>query len=576
MTTTVPLRRSRRTGKQADVCLIKLPNHNIDYPHLATPTLAARLRSQQFTVEQVDINVELHDYLLTSDALQRVEKELIPQLLRAERGEITEVRRLRRFLEQVNNIGQTIGFTAIEQQKELMQRRDYAAVFGHDATLPPLAVFNVASINRILVDRALALDTLGEPNLVSQFLHEQAARLAAMEPAVVGISLLQIQRRAAIWFARRLKSMGDMTIVIGGPDATSFGADYLRAYECFDAAFQFESEESFARFMNGVPVAEIPGMAYRDSAGEVREHPADHDKARSTFLPDFDGLSLNKYLLPTLPLSASRGCAFAKCKFCNHFRTYSDYYENDARATVDNLQTLSSRYGTRYFHFVDDMLEHSLGTAVANEIVRRGLDLRIMTYARFEARFTPTELDVWSRAGIRLIEWGLESASRSVLRSMSKGIALGKVDELLSAANRAGILSKVLMFHNYPGESVEDLRESIDFLRQRTIDRTLRPFFAIRGRFELRLDTPIEVTSRDDPALIPKRFERSSSLSSLIDYHDGPEYDVKRTELERFLHEMGALVEARTVLPANDDYVSLDLILQDLNSNGADLVWRPI
>jgi len=434
----------------------------------------------------------------------------------------------------------------------------------------------MASINRVLIDRALALDMLGEPNMISQFLHEQAARLARMRPAAVGISLLQIQRRAAVWFARCLKSMGNITIVIGGPDATSFGGDYLRAYDCFDAAFRFESEDSFARFMNGVPVAVIPGVAYRDAAGEVHENPVDHDKARSTFLPDFDGLSLDKYLLPTLPLSASRGCAFAKCKFCNHFRTYSDYYENDAQASVDNLQTLSSRYGTRYFHFVDDMLEHRLGTAIAKEIVRRGLDLRIMTYARFEARFTPAELDVWSRAGIRLIEWGLESASRSVLRSMSKGIALGKVDELLSAATRAGVLSKVLMFHNYPGESVDDLRESIDFLRQRTVDRTLRPFFALRGRFELRLDTPIEVASRDEPNLVVKRFERSSSLSSLVDYHDGPDYDAKRDELERFLREMGALVEARKVLPANDDYVSLDLILQEMLSDGADLAWRPI
>lgn len=568
--------RQRRVGRQTDVCLVKLPNHNIDYPHLATPTLAARLRSEQFAVEMVDINLELHDYLLTAEALERIEGELLPQLLRFNRGSIDEIRRLRRFLEQFRGISRTIGHAEIERQKLLMQRREYASVFGRDATTPPLAVFNVGSINRVLVDRALAMAMLGEPNMISRFLQQEATRLTGMGPAVVGISLLQIQRRAAVWFARALKAQADVTIAIGGPDATSFGVHYLHAYRCFDAAFQFEAEDSFARFMNGSPPESIPGVVYRDAEGQVRANPADYNKAQSTFLPDFSGLSLDKYLLPTLPMSASRGCAFAKCKFCNHYRTYSAYYENDANATVDNLATLSSRYGARYFHFVDDMLEHRLGTAIAEEILRRDLDVRIMTYARFEPLFSPGELDVWSQAGISLIEWGLESASQPVLKSMSKGIRLGHVDELLAAAAGAGILSKVLMFHNYPGESTEHLRESIGFLRQRTVDRTLRPFFALRGRFELRLDTPIEVSSRDDPAIVGKRFERSSSLSSLIDYHDGPDYDLKRDELERFLREMAELTEARGVLPANDDYVSLDLILQEMNSAGVELAWQPI
>jgi hypothetical protein len=49
-----------------------------------------------------------------------------------------------------------------------------------------------------------------------------------------------------------------------------------------------------------------------------------------------------------------------------------------------------------------------------------------------------------------------------------------------------------------------------------------------------------------------------------------------RDELERFLREMAELTEARSVLPANDDYVSLDLILQEMYTTGAELAWLPI
>ena len=113
------MRWKRRIGEQADVCLVKLPNHNIDYPHLATPTLAARLRSEQFKVELVDINLDLHDYLLTSEALTRVERELLPQLLEFNRSSLDEVRRLRRFLEQFHGISNAIGHAEIERQKSL-------------------------------------------------------------------------------------------------------------------------------------------------------------------------------------------------------------------------------------------------------------------------------------------------------------------------------------------------------------------------------------------------------------------------------------------------------------------------
>ena len=207
-----PLR--RRVGGRTDVYLVKLPNHNIDYPHLATPTLTARLRAKLYAVEQTDINMELHDHLLTAPALQRIEEELLPQLLDFNRGNVEEIRRLRRFLEQFRAIRQTVGYAEIERQKILMQRRDYAAVFGRDTTMPPLAVFNVASVNRVLVDRALALAMLGESTLVSRFLTQQAELVAAQAPAVVGISLLQIQRPIVGNFYLRLGRRGERGIAL--------------------------------------------------------------------------------------------------------------------------------------------------------------------------------------------------------------------------------------------------------------------------------------------------------------------------------------------------------------------------
>src|SRR5262249_46849707 len=150
---------------------------------------------------------------------------------------------------------------------------------------------------------------------------------------------------------------------------------------------------------------------------------------------------------PTLPLSTSRGCHFAKCTFCNHYKTYSGYYSNDAIKTVDVIEHLNERYGTRFFHFVDDMLEVESGTAIADEIIRRSLDINIITYARFESKFyqDSTILERWQRAGIRVIEWGLESASQRVLNLMVKGVAVRNVQKILDISSNHGIVNKLML-----------------------------------------------------------------------------------------------------------------------------------
>jgi anaerobic magnesium-protoporphyrin IX monomethyl ester cyclase len=561
-------------SKKTDVVLLKMPNHNMDYPHLAIPTITAALRNANYTVVQQDVNVQLRDMLLTAAHLRELTATYLPALGEEFLDAPTEFERIRNAFAYLCYVDDNIGFERVEQVKRRMQAREYEALFCHpdDASVVNL-IFVLTGMMHVVIDLALTADEMGVvmDNPVIRFLDKKVKEVSAMAPRIVGFSVIQIQRKATLWFAKRLKQTWDGLVVIGGPDPSTFKQEYLAGNTCIDVCFLKEAEGTFLEFLAGKSPKEIDGIVYRGEDGAICTNESNYDKKNSVFRPDFDGFDLDKFLLPTLPLSTSRGCSFAKCTFCNHYKTYSGYYSNDAIKTVDTLEFLAKRHNTRFFHFVDDMLEVETGTLIAEEIIRRGLDVNIITYARFEAPFfrDTTILEKWQEAGIRVIEWGLESASQRVLNLMIKGVSIKKVQGILDISSSKGIVNKLMLFHNYPGETVEDLRMTVDFLHKNVVEKKVRPFFTVRGRLELRLFTPLEMDSREpekDP--FRKRYERSSSFDSLLGYADEDDYPEKSSYIEKFIDKMSSYLLERNIFSTNDENMSLDLIVLDMKRRG--------
>lgn len=562
------------SARRTDVVLLKMPNHNMDYPHLAVPTLTAALRRNFLQVKQQDVNVLLRDFLLTEEMLKDLAFRFLPALAKAHIGSPAEFDRIRNALVYLHYIDDHIGFAKIEQTKKKLQSRAYAEVFCSEAESGiATLIFVLTGMLHIVIDLALTYAEAGGEldNPVTDFLHRKVLEVAELKPRVVGFSVIQIQRKATLWFARNLKPLlGDGKIVIGGPDASTFKEEYLKGHEYIDFAFLKEAETTFMDFLRGKPVEQIDGLVYRDAQGNIQVNEPKYDIRLSTFRPDFDDYDLDKFLLPTLPLSTSRGCAFAKCTFCNHYKTYSGYYSNDAVKTVDNIEYLVKRYNTRFFHFVDDMLEVQEGVAIAEELIKRNLDVNILTYARFEPQFAEERiLELWHKAGIRVVEWGLESASQEVLKKMIKGVSIRKVQEILDISSKKGIVNKLMLFHNYPGETVDQLKMTVDFLRKNVLEKKVRPFFTVRGKLELRLFTPLEMTSRDySKSPFRKRYERSSSFDSLLGYADEDDYPRKVEYIADFINEMAGYLQNNKIFSTNDENMSLDLLILDLKNRG--------
>src|SRR5208283_33669 len=216
-------------------------------------------------------------------------------------------------------------------------------------------------------------------------------------PDVVGISIAgESQLAPALTLTRLIKTVYPKLHISIGGYVSSMLADTLQKDEelyrlFFDSAILHEGERPFLELVNaiaeGKPLEKVPNLVYFDGC-QVRTGdtlpPEDIDSLPA---PDFDGLPLNKYLSPEpiLPLLSSRGCYWSRCGFCTHSLAYGQTYRlRSPQKVVDDIEYLAKKYNTPHFALSDEGTSPSSMKKIAEEIMVRGLDVRLSTSIRPE------------------------------------------------------------------------------------------------------------------------------------------------------------------------------------------------
>jgi hypothetical protein len=185
--------------------------------------------------------------------------------------------------------------------------------------------------------------------------------------------------------------------------------------------------------------------------------------------PDYSGLEPQRYLspAPVLPLTASRGCYWARCLFCPEAASPTHPYCAFASGDLPRLlRELAERWQVRHFHLTDNAVPPAALRALA-----AGADqltgLAWYGFVRFEPELLEGDLiEGLARSGCRVLQLGLESGSQAVLDRLAKGTRLAVAAEVLRRLRRAGIASYVYVLLGTPGETLEESRLTRDFLEE--------------------------------------------------------------------------------------------------------------
>ncbi len=314
---------------------------------------------------------------------------------------------------------------------------------------------------RILnIGESTQLSPRGMRNLLSEF-----------RPQLVGMAAYQRNMILLKGFCKLVKETEPHArIILGGPQATFMPSAGLGELLDVDFICRGEGElvirEVVQALESGSLDAPVPGTTTRLSRdywedGEEVEPPEDLDGYPSPFLDqvlDLEGLE-------EAILLTSRGCPYG-CLFCYTPRASRRRIRyHSIERVLEEMSWLNAR-GLSRFWLADPSFSFHRGRTqeLLEGILARGI--RASLWLETRADLVDEELlKLMAKAGVRLVAYGLESASERVLARLGKSISLEALRRAVGMSLAHGLEVELFSQYGLPGETQEDALQTLEFVR---------------------------------------------------------------------------------------------------------------
>ncbi len=491
------------SGRKMKVMLIFPPDWFPSEPYLSLPSLTAILRQAGHTVIQKDINCEMWDWYFSEDFLKKVLRRVPQQLDRLRKlskkqdlnanemdlqlalCDVTHQRmaKLIQNAEEAKRIIRSEQFYDIDKlELSLQVFREVMSVismvyFPARICMPPMET----DLSYKVYVSSEVMDAVNDTQVNiyrDVFDHLVKPAIEREQPDVIGISIvLQQQMFSTMTFCALIKQhFPHIHITIGGNTVTRL-RDVLPQsplFQYFDSAVVYEGETAFVQLVSAVgakrSLAEVPNTIYKDETGVHTSSTSYAEDLATLPPPDFDGLPLEKYFVPTriLPYLATRGCYWGRCEFCDHGEGYTaGYRSKKIQDALADIQFLRDKYGTKHFHFTDESYPPALFRKLTRGLIESRMGIVWTTHMRFEKSLLDEA--VWQDAkesGCKYLHFGYESGVERVLQLMDKATTAEVMTKHLRLTAEAGIWNHCMGFFGFPGETKEEAWQSVQFLEQ--------------------------------------------------------------------------------------------------------------
>jgi len=300
------------------------------------------------------------------------------------------------------------------------------------------------------------------------------------KPLCVGItSMTGRQIGYALEISRYVKEVCRVPVIWGGIHPSLLPESTLENQD-IDIAVIGEGEVSFFELVKALASGEslkgIAGVWYKDNSRIIKNPSRNFTQLDD--LPDLplNLVPLNKYLpifkgRRTYYIETSRGCP-NQCGFCfnaaynkNTWRAFS------ARKVIGELKYLYGNYNVRSFYVVDDNFFVDLKRAqgIAQGIVDEKLDIfwEVQGITINSAlKMQDDYLELLVKAGMKKVHFGVESASEMILKLVNKRLKIEDVIKVNRRWSRYGIVMQYNFMCGFPGETMEDIRQTKDLVFQ--------------------------------------------------------------------------------------------------------------
>jgi radical SAM superfamily enzyme YgiQ (UPF0313 family) len=300
-------------------------------------------------------------------------------------------------------------------------------------------------------------------------------KLLNIKPDLIGISQWTHNRHSSLDLAfscRRL--FPESTIIMGGGHATFCYEELLEEGSPVDCVVTGEGEltllELVERVAGKTGWQDINGVAFRlDGKVLVTERRAPLTNLDKLPLPTRyleHSIGLDMELQPEFIVTA-RGCPSA-CHFCSSPAFWGGKVRfRSAEAIVDEIIYIRDQFGLIYFSIRDDTFTADRRRAI--EFCSVLIDRRVNILWNCQSRVTAIDEElmfIMKRAGCECIQLGVESGSPRILQQLGKNIDPAQVEQACAIIRKVGINLSIYLISDIPGETAEELRQTIDLVRR--------------------------------------------------------------------------------------------------------------
>jgi radical SAM superfamily enzyme YgiQ (UPF0313 family) len=268
-------------------------------------------------------------------------------------------------------------------------------------------------------------------------------------------------RELAFRMAREARRAG-IPAIVNGSDASDRPLEYLRAG--FETVLRGEVEralDSIDRLPHGIWRAQ-GALTDLDSLPDGAWDLVDMDAYRAAWRAAHGYFSLN--------LVSSRGCPY-HCNWCAKPVFGSNYHYRSPERVAREMLRLKNEFGAQHIWFADDIfaLSPQWTRSFADVVEAMGAALPFKMQSRCDL-MTRDTVGALRRAGCSEVWMGAESGSQKVLDAMDKGTRVEHIYQARENLRRHGIRAGFFLQFGYPGETFEDIQQTIRMVRETAPD----------------------------------------------------------------------------------------------------------
>jgi len=338
---------------------------------------------------------------------------------------------------------------------------------------PPLGLLYVSAY---MLERNIANDVFD--STFSTF-ENQLAYISEKKSKIICIYTNLMTKIEVIKLIKILKSEAYHlpTIILGGPDVTYNVDNYLKAGA--DFLVIGEGEETTFELYNAIIKSQdyktIDGIAFLENGVTYQT------QARTKFkelidlpLPNRESINIQKYLdtwknnhgQSSMTISTQRGCPYT-CKWCSTAVYGLSYRRRPADQVATEMKMLKEQYHPDAIWFVDDVftVSHKWLSTFKDEVIKQNAIIPFECITRAE-RLNDEILKLLKDAGCFRIWIGAESGSQKVIDLMDRRVDVNVVKNAIQKTNQLGIETGTFIMLGYPGETEEDIIETINYLKE--------------------------------------------------------------------------------------------------------------